>query len=150
MTASERGQGGYINRGGCTRSCSSDSLEDWIPHEGPIPNELRNEVFTIMNKTFDALGAQVEALITGYRTHQPKGRRTQSRDNCDKDMSLRQRKERNRRRKLPPGDDTQDYGTCVERNTSIGGMTGQQESYKTLQQIIRDQIVSEVDLIETT
>ena len=29
-------------------------------------------------------------------------------------------------------------------------MPGQQESYKTLQQIIRDQIVSEVDSIETT
>jgi len=71
--APERGRGGYNNRGGHTRSHSSDILEDWIPHQGPSPDELRKEVFAIMNKTFDALGAQVEALITGDRTCQPKG-----------------------------------------------------------------------------
>jgi len=128
--APKRGRGGYTNRDSHTRSRSSDNLEDWIPHEGPSPDKLRKEVFTIMNKSFNALRAQVEALIMGDWTCWPEGRWTWSRDNRDKHTSLQQHEERNRRHKLPPGHDTQDHGTHVERNTSIGRMPGQQESYK--------------------
>ena len=62
--------------GGHTRSHSSNSLEGWILHERPSPNELREEVFIIMNKSFDALGAQVAALIMGDQTCQSKGCQT--------------------------------------------------------------------------
>ena len=50
------------------RSHSDDSFEEWIPHRGSSPDELRKEVFTVMNKQFDTLRAQIEALLKGDRS----------------------------------------------------------------------------------
>ena len=50
------------------RSHSNDSFEEWSPHRGSSPDELREEVFTLMNKQFDTFRAQVEAVLNGPRT----------------------------------------------------------------------------------
>ena len=44
----------------------------------------------------------------------------------------------------------QERGTHPGRDAAQRGVTSQQEGYKMLQQVIRDQVVSEVDSIETT
>ena len=125
--APERGWGGYTNRGGHTRSHSSESLEDWIPHEGPSPDELREEVFAIMNKQSDTLGAQVEALLMGDQTCRYKGCQTWSSSDCDDDTSLQQCEEQSKRCKVPPSHDIRECNTHFERNTSWGRIPGQQE-----------------------
>ena len=61
----ERGQGGYIYKGSHARSCSSDSFEGWIPSRESNSDELRKEMFMMMNEHFDTLRAKVEALIKG-------------------------------------------------------------------------------------
>ena len=65
-------------------------------------------------------------------------------------MSLPQHEEQHKRCKLPPSDNPQECDTCLRRDASQGVILIQQEGYKMLQQVIRDQVASEVDSIEPT
>ena len=80
----------------------------------------------------------------------PKGCRTWSNGDLEDDISSPQREEQHKRRKPPLSDEHRECNTCFERDASHGGITAQQEGYKTLQQVIRDQVVSDPGLIETT
>jgi len=65
-------------------------------------------------------------------------------------MSSPQHEEQCKRHKLPPSGNLRECGAHFKRNASQGRMPVQQEGYKTLQQVIRDQVVSEVNSIDTT
>ena len=80
----------------------------------------------------------------------PKGRRTWSNNDLEDDMSSPQCEEQHKRCKPPLSVKCREHNTCFERDASHSGMTVQQEGYKTLQQVIRDQVVSEPGSIETT
>jgi len=102
-----------------------------------------------MNKQFDTLRAQVEALLKEAWSQQPKGHCVGSSDDQDSDTSLPQHEEQCKRCKPPPRNNPQECDACLERNASQGEMPIQQEGYKSLQQVIRYHVASEVDSIKT-
>ena len=104
----------------------------------------------MMNEHFDTLREKVEALIKGRRPWRPKGHHMWSNDDMEDNMSLPQSEEQHKRCELPLSDERRKHNTCFERDTSHGGITVQQEGYKTLQKVIRDQVASEPSSIETT
>jgi len=119
--APERGRGGYIYKGGCARSCSSNSFEGWIPSRESNSDKLRKEVFMMMNEHFDTLRAKVEALIKGKQPWRPKGRHTWSNDDMEDDMSSPQRKEHHKRHEPPLNDKHQKRNTCSRETHPMAG-----------------------------
>ena len=65
-------------------------------------------------------------------------------------MSSPQHEEQRKSCKTHPSDNPQEHDAHLERNAFQGGMPIQKEGYKTLRQVIRDHVASEVNSIETT